>query len=77
MFSPGTPVSSTNKTDRHDITEVLLKVELNSITLTLYMLLNFSWLFIVKQICKNYLVVIGNNTYNTCKYVNTPIWGKS
>ena len=29
-FSPGTPVSSTNKTDRLDITEVLLKVPLNS-----------------------------------------------
>ena len=27
-FSPGTPVSSTNKTDRHDITEILLKVAL-------------------------------------------------
>ena len=25
-FSPGTPVSSTNKTDPHDITEILLKV---------------------------------------------------
>ena len=31
-FSPGTPVSSTNKTDRHDITEILLKVPLNYIT---------------------------------------------
>jgi hypothetical protein len=30
----GTPVSSTNKTDRHDITEILLKVALNTITLT-------------------------------------------
>jgi len=30
-FSPGPPVSSTNKTDRHDITEILLKVALNSI----------------------------------------------
>ena len=30
-FSPGTPVSSTNKTDRHDITELLLKVVLNTI----------------------------------------------
>ena len=30
----GTPVSSTNKTDLHDITEILLKVALNSITLT-------------------------------------------
>ena len=34
-FSPGTLVSSTNKTDRHDITEILLKVALNTITLTL------------------------------------------
>ena len=31
-FSPGTPVSSTNKTIRHDITEILLKVALNTIT---------------------------------------------
>ena len=28
----GTPVSSTNKTDRHDIAELLLKVALNTIT---------------------------------------------
>jgi len=32
-FSLGTPVSSTNKTDRHDITEMLLKVTLNIINL--------------------------------------------
>jgi hypothetical protein len=31
-FSPGTTVSSTSKTDRHDITEILLKVALNIIT---------------------------------------------
>jgi hypothetical protein len=30
-FSPGTPVSSTNKTDRYDITEILLKMALNTI----------------------------------------------
>jgi hypothetical protein len=30
-FSPGIPVSSTNKTDCHDITEKLLKVVLNTI----------------------------------------------
>ena len=29
-FSPGTPVSSTNKTDSHKITEILLKVALNT-----------------------------------------------
>jgi hypothetical protein len=27
---PGTPVSSTNKTDCHDITEILLKVEVRT-----------------------------------------------
>jgi hypothetical protein len=32
-FSTGTLVFSTNKTDHHDITEILLKVALNSITL--------------------------------------------
>jgi len=30
-FSSGAPVSSTNKTDRHDITEILLKVPFNTI----------------------------------------------
>ena len=33
-MSPGTPVSSTNKTDSHDIAKLLLKVALNTITLT-------------------------------------------
>jgi hypothetical protein len=32
-FSPGTPVSSTNKTDRHEITEILLKVAISTINL--------------------------------------------
>jgi hypothetical protein len=32
-FSPGTLVSSTNKTDCLDISEILLKVALNTITL--------------------------------------------
>ena len=31
-FSPGTPFSSTNETDRHEITEILLKVAWNYIT---------------------------------------------
>ena len=33
-FSPGSPVSSTNTTDSHDITEILLKVALNTINQT-------------------------------------------
>jgi hypothetical protein len=34
-YSPGIKVSPNNKTDRHDITEILLKVALNTLTLTL------------------------------------------
>jgi hypothetical protein len=34
-FSTGIPVSSTNKIDRHDITEILLKVALNTINHTI------------------------------------------
>jgi hypothetical protein len=34
-FSTGTRVSSTNKTDRDDIAEILLKVVLNTINLNL------------------------------------------
>jgi hypothetical protein len=33
-FSPGVPVSSTSKFDHHNITEILLKVALNTMTLT-------------------------------------------
>jgi hypothetical protein len=33
-FSPGAVVFSTNKTDHHDIAEILLKVTLNSINPT-------------------------------------------
>ena len=34
VFSPGPPVSSTNKTNFHYITEILLKVALNTIKQT-------------------------------------------
>jgi hypothetical protein len=37
-FSDSTPVSSTNKADRHDVAEILLKVALNTITLILWYL---------------------------------------
>jgi hypothetical protein len=39
-FSPGTPVSFTNKTYRHDIAEIVLKVALNTIYLPTYL---FPW----------------------------------
>ena len=38
LISPGTQVSSANKTDCHDITEILLKVALNTINQTIYLL---------------------------------------
>jgi hypothetical protein len=33
-FSPGAPISSTNRTDRHDIAEILLKVAISTIKQT-------------------------------------------
>ena len=42
FFFSGTPVSYTNKTDRHDITELLLKVALNTITITWTHLINIT-----------------------------------
>jgi hypothetical protein len=44
-FSPGSPVSSTNKTDRHYITEteIVMTVALNTVTLTL----SFTWIILV------------------------------
>jgi hypothetical protein len=33
-FFPGTPISPTNKTGRHDITDILLNVALNTIKQT-------------------------------------------
>ena len=34
-FLPGSPISSTNKTDHHSISEIMLKVALNTLSLTL------------------------------------------
>jgi hypothetical protein len=50
-FSLGTSVSSTNKTDCHNITEILLKVALNTITISLlhqggmWLIINTTWFF--------------------------------
>ena len=43
------PVSSTNKTDRHDITEILLKVVLNTLTLIISDILK-SWVILCEFI---------------------------
>jgi hypothetical protein len=52
-FSTCTPVSSTNKTDRHDITEILLKVPLNIINcnINLYCLVILAPLNPLPYIC--------------------------
>ena len=42
MVSMGSPVSSTNKTDRHDITEILLKVAIITINHNLILLNNMN-----------------------------------
>ena len=55
----GTPVSSTSKTDRHDNTEIFLKVALNTINQPL----SFSLIYLL-QICKSlYDNQIFNLTY--------------
>ena len=41
-FCPGTPESSTNKTDRHDIAEIWLKVVLNTINTLIKFIIFFS-----------------------------------
>jgi hypothetical protein len=41
IFIQWTPISTTNKTDRHNITDILLKVVLNTIILIL--ILRFPW----------------------------------
>ena len=47
-FSPGTPVSS-NKTNRHDVTEIVLKVALNTIKQTTKCYLPYSQTYRILQ----------------------------
>jgi hypothetical protein len=49
-FSSDTPVTSTNKTDRHDIAEILLKLALSTITLCN--------LYFTEQSCYNHPVKV-------------------
>jgi magnesium-transporting ATPase (P-type) len=49
LFSPGSPVSSTNKTDRHDIAEILLKVALDTIKQTISKRLLFTNMSVLKS----------------------------
>ena len=54
-FLPDTPVSSTNKTDCHDMAEILLKVALNIITITpLGFPLLLMYLMSMNMLCTNF-----------------------
>ena len=66
-FSLGTAVFSINKTDVHDITEILLKVALNTTTLTLYY---WDWEYIFNCI----LTYSTNSPRN--KILNLLVWIK-
>ena len=44
LFSKGTLAFSTNKTDHHNITDILLKVALNTVSLSLTEIEIFHWL---------------------------------
>jgi hypothetical protein len=48
-FSPGTLVSSTNKTDRHDTAEIMLKVALNTINPSIFVIHPTIFLFFDKR----------------------------
>jgi len=65
-FFPGTPVSPTNKTDRHDITEILLKVALNTINQTTKSIESTT------QSTRNDLVY--NFILKCLKWMNVKIW---
>ena len=78
------PVSSTNKTDRHDITEILLEVALNIITLThdkdafLFFILLLYNLSLIPTYMYIYMYVhnihVGNSQHNLIQsHTNAPL----
>jgi hypothetical protein len=92
-FSPGPPVSSTNKTDCHDITEILLKEVLNTIKQTIssdrnlleviYIKINFLISILPTTSDRTLLEVISRSTflnqYSLIRICYTPhnIWQNS
>ena len=76
-FSSGTPVSSTNKTDHHDITEILLKVALNTITLSptlKWNRLKYMTTIYMKQLltCVPFNFLHINSCNENCYHINNP-----
>ena len=71
-FSPGTLVSSTNKTDHHDITEILLKVALNTITINFLLNKQSLWLLCLflrlsLTLRRNFTMYITHTQKKQCK----------
>jgi hypothetical protein len=58
-FPPGPLVSSTNKTDRHDITEILLKVALNTISPPQTLDVNYIYWLQIMQFTREKMVWFG------------------
>ena len=52
-FSPGSPASSTTKTGRHDIAEILLKVALNTINQSIFQCFNIE-LYVLYDIIQQF-----------------------
>ena len=75
-FSPVPPVSSTNKTGRHDITEIFLKVTSNTIKQTnnLYLLYN-TFLYLLDFSCfhLNIIIFFTGCTFYLCNRIDTII----
>ena len=77
-FSPGPPVSSTNKTDCHDIAEILLKVALNTIKQTNIYTWNYREGTVLQVTrCSWYTCLLSQfSTKMTKKIINIQINGK-
>jgi hypothetical protein len=81
-FSLGPPVFSTNKTDHHDITEILLKVALNTIRQTKQKIilrqnkLTFKYgnSYMICRFIISYGSLINNFLCNQCLISPLPLW---
>ena len=69
-FSPGPPVSSTNKTYLHDITEILLKVALNTIKQPKNLQTNHDSVYKF-WFCSVCLICLPSMILHQCPYHNT------
>ena len=69
-FSPGTPISSTNKTDCHNITEILLTVALNTFNISVIFVVfeNSTWL-LSGQLYLKYCIHRNHACWSTCSYI--------